>query len=46
MYKGQIRLNTVNLWLEQNKLSSNTNKTKLVVFHRKQKQIKKYKCFY
>ena len=34
-------LNKVNLWLKLNQLSLNTNKTKLMVFHRKQKQIKK-----
>ena len=33
-------LNKVNLWLKLNKLSLSTNKTKLMVFHRKQKQIK------
>ena len=33
-------LNKVNLWLKLNKLSLNTNKTKLMAFHRKQKQIK------
>ena len=33
-------LNKVKLWLKLNKLSLNTNKTKLMVFHRKQKQIK------
>ena len=33
-------LNKVNLWLKLNKLSLNANKTKLMVFHRKQKQIK------
>ena len=39
-------LNKVNLWLKLNKLSLNTNKTKLMVFHRKQKQIKKYRYFH
>ena len=33
-------LNQVKSWLKLNKLSLNTNKTKLMVFHRKQKQIK------
>ena len=33
-------LNKVNLWLKLNKLSLNTNKTKLMVFQKKQKQIK------
>ena len=33
-------LNKVKLWLKLNKLSLHTNKTKLMVFHRKQKQIK------
>ena len=33
-------LNNVILWLKLNKSSLNTNKIKLMIFHRKQKQIK------
>ena len=33
-------LERVNLWLKLNKLSLNINKTKLMIFHRKQKKIK------
>ena len=38
-------LNKVKLWLKLNKLSLNTNKTKLMVFHRKQKQLKNINIF-
>ena len=34
-------LENITLWLKRNKLSLNVQKTKLMVFHRKQKQIKK-----
>ena len=33
-------LENITLWLKRNKLSLNVQKTKLMVFHRKQKQIK------
>ena len=33
-------LEDITLWLKRNKLSLNVQKTKLMVFHRKQKQIK------
>ena len=33
-------LENITLWLKRNKLSLNVQKTKLIVFHRKQKQIK------
>ena len=33
-------LDMVNLWLKLNKLSLNIKKTKLMIFHRKQKKIK------
>ena len=47
-YFGQIcvetetnnELDMVNLWLKLNKLSLNIKKTKLMIFHRKQKKIK------
>ena len=32
------KLEKVNIWLKLNKLSLNTQKTKLMVFHRKQKK--------
>ena len=33
-------LEKVNIWLKLNKLSLNTQKTKLMVFHRKQKNVR------
>ena len=33
-------LENITLWLKRNKLSLNVQKTKLMLFHRKQKQIK------
>ena len=33
-------LENITLWLKRNKLSLNVQKTKLMIFHRKQKQIK------
>ena len=36
------KLENVTKWLQINKLSLNTQKTKLIVFHRKQKHC----CFY
>ena len=32
-------LENITLWLKRNKLSLNVQKTKLMIFHRKQKQI-------
>ena len=34
-------LEKISIWLKMNKLSLNTQKTKMMVFHRKQKHIKK-----
>ena len=35
-------LENVNIWLKQNKLSLNAQKTKLMVFHRKQKKSTRF----
>ena len=37
-------LEKVNIWLKLNKLSLNTQKTKLMLFHRKQKHLDKNQC--
>ena len=34
-------LENITLWLKRNKLSLNVQKTKLMIFHRKQKQVNK-----
>ena len=39
-FEINVELQNVSVWLKKNKLSLNSDKTKLMIFHRQQKRVK------